>query len=228
MVNNNQINFSTVSLVLIGQIILSSTSVQAIQWNHTKLENDLFYLRNFNTSNIIDRVLSHNWTKNHECSTELNAIKKGLQNHEEWAIRGELYISLFHSENFPSSSFNACSVVDSWGNFPSGILQGNLYELGSFSECFHINRDGKPYNTQYCIGQGFLYKFNNALKLKKRMSYVGLGLCLPGKCNVMHLESVVNKVVHNDLRNMFIKIPKYECQREEYMTGWTPIDYVTM
>lgn len=122
-------------------------------------------------------------------------------------------------------------VGDSWGNFPSGILQGNLFELGSFRECFHIERDAKPYNTQYCIGHGFSFKrYNNVSNSKERVSYasISLGLCLPAKCAVEHLESVVNKVIHNDLRNMVVKIPKFQCQLEEYVTGWKPIDFITM
>lgn len=101
MARNDQKNFSMLCFLLIGQIVLSSICVQATQSDYTKLQKKLFYLRNFNTSNIIDRVLSHNWTKNHECLTELNAIKTGLQNHEEWAIRGTLYFSLHYFKYFP-------------------------------------------------------------------------------------------------------------------------------
>lgn len=46
--------------------------------------------------------------------------------------------------------------MDSWGNFPSGLfhpMSGNYFDLGSFSQCFHITRDGNAYKTQYCIGQ---------------------------------------------------------------------------
>lgn len=43
--------------------------------------------------------------------------------------------------------------MDSWGKIPSGVLSGNIYELGAFSQCFHIERENKPYETQYCSGQ---------------------------------------------------------------------------
>lgn len=45
------------------------------------------------------------------------------------------------------------AVVDAWGKLPSGILDGNLYELGAFSECFHIIRNGETYKARYCMGQ---------------------------------------------------------------------------
>lgn len=44
-------------------------------------------------------------------------------------------------------------AVDSWGNFPSGIFGGNFFDLGSFSQCFHIIRNESAYESQYCIGQ---------------------------------------------------------------------------
>lgn len=84
-------NFSIFSLFFIGQLILCSIGVQSAQATKSKydqVKSDLFYFRSINTSNIIDRVLSHNWTQNHECLTELKAIKTGLENHEEWALRG--------------------------------------------------------------------------------------------------------------------------------------------
>lgn len=33
------------------------------------------------------------------------------------------------------------------------IFSGNLYELGGFSQCLNIKRDGHRYKTQYCLGQ---------------------------------------------------------------------------
>lgn len=44
-------------------------------------------------------------------------------------------------------------VADAWGTFPSGIRDGNLFALGSFSQCFHIKKHGIDYKTQYCIGK---------------------------------------------------------------------------
>lgn len=45
------------------------------------------------------------------------------------------------------------SVADAWGTFPSGIRNGNLFSLGSFSQCIHTNKHGIDYKTQYCIGK---------------------------------------------------------------------------
>lgn len=68
-------------------VILSAISIQAIESNNKQTIEDLIFMRNFNKSNAIDAILSHNWTKNHECLMELNALKKGLIDHEGWAIK---------------------------------------------------------------------------------------------------------------------------------------------
>lgn len=42
-------------------------------------------------------------------------------------------------------------MIDSWGKIPSGILEGNVHELGSFTECLNLKRDGLKYESQYCM-----------------------------------------------------------------------------
>lgn len=49
--------------------------------------------------------------------------------------------------------FTQKSVLDSWGRIPSGILSGNLYDFGDFRRCFHLERNGEAYPTQYCLGR---------------------------------------------------------------------------
>lgn len=44
-------------------------------------------------------------------------------------------------------------VVDAWGKAPSSVLEGNFFELGGFSECFHIERNNSHYESKYCMGQ---------------------------------------------------------------------------
>lgn len=62
------------------------------------LDNDhlrnLLYLKYTNTSDIVDRILSRNWETDHECLMELNAIKTGFDNREEWAMRGKFDLKL--------------------------------------------------------------------------------------------------------------------------------------
>lgn len=48
-------------------------------------------------------------------------------------------------------------MIDAWGKFPSGLMEGNFYEFGAFSECFHIERETELYETKYCMGQLVLH-----------------------------------------------------------------------
>lgn len=59
--------------------------------------------------------------------------------------------------------FRVCLVVDAWGKLPSAIFQGNLFEFGGFSECFHIERNENVYKTQYCMAD-LVFDFNGIAK----------------------------------------------------------------
>lgn len=50
-----------------------------------------------------------------------------------------------------SCVFVVTAVLDAWGKIPSGFFEGNLFELGAFSECFHIERENELYQTKYCM-----------------------------------------------------------------------------
>lgn len=82
-------NKLSVLLCLISHIILPS----AIGGAHAvKPEIKSFFTmtRNINMSSAIDRIFSYNWTENNDCFIELNAIKQGLLEQEEWAMKCEL------------------------------------------------------------------------------------------------------------------------------------------
>lgn len=138
------------------------------------------------------------------------------------------------------------SVADAWGKFPSGIFdQANFFEPGSFSECLHIERNGKDYKTQYCIGQLMLETpeqrkakktSKNAIDLpyRQRLGYyyigpsISLGICLPATCAVDQLESSVNKIIHRRMPNMTVRIVKDYCQTEEFPSKFDTKDYVAL
>lgn len=89
MIAWHRIDFSKL-LLLISQILVESANF--VESNSL----DAFYLRNFNAINTINEILSRNWTENSECLNELNAVKNGIDKHEEWAIKGKLYFTLGH------------------------------------------------------------------------------------------------------------------------------------
>lgn len=50
-----------------------------------------------------------------------------------------------------SQYFVCIAVIDSWGKIPSGVLDGNLFEFGAFSQCLNIDRYDEAYKTKYCL-----------------------------------------------------------------------------
>lgn len=141
--------------------------------------------------------------------------------------------------------FCVFSVVDAWGKFPSGILNANFFEPGSFSQCFHIERNGANYKTQYCIGQLIveapgqretrkLPKNIVDLPFRQRLGYfntgpsISLGICLPSACAIDQLESNLNTIIHRRMRNMTVRILKDYCQTEEFPSEFDSKDYAAL
>ena len=133
-----------------------------------------------------------------------------------------------------------CSVVDAWGKFPAGIFNQNFFDPGSFSECFHIIRNGRNYKTQYCIGQLILESTEQWQKQQINKPFwprhdiyhtgpsISMGICLPSACLVEQLESDINRVIHQKSRDMIVRIPKDYCQSEETPSEFTILDFVAM
>lgn len=133
------------------QLLLFVITVHGVNYNNVE-KIDMFSVSNVNLSNIANEILDQDWTENLECLNELRKIQNGLKTSEKWSMKSGLifYCVISWNRNF----FVVCPplVVDAWGKFPPGILIGNSFEPGSFSECFRIDRNGANYETQYCIG----------------------------------------------------------------------------
>lgn len=56
---------------------------------------DIISNRNYNISNLIDGILFGDWLENIHCLVELNAIKRGLENFDEWGIKSRLFLHLY-------------------------------------------------------------------------------------------------------------------------------------
>ncbi len=65
--------------------------------------------------------------------------------------------------------------MDAWGKFPSGVMQGNIFWIGSPSECEHHLRGlnnsvlEQPFRTHTCV-------INNNYANYIRVVY---GICVP-------------------------------------------------
>jgi hypothetical protein len=81
--------------------------------------------------------------------------------------------------------------MDAWGKLPSGLMQGNIYWIGSVSECEHHLRGlnnsvvEQPFLTRTCV-------IGNGYSDTVRPVY---GICVPQSCNPNDIAELVNRRV---------------------------------
>ena len=73
-------------------IILLLISISVECHNFDKFKKNLISVKNLDIFYGINEILFGNWTQDRQCLTELNAIKNGLKNSEEWAFKGKLIV----------------------------------------------------------------------------------------------------------------------------------------
>lgn len=119
-------------ILIVNCVFGSDSKFNPIFFNIDRILYEVFTDKSdFNHSQGIIESMSLNWTANHDCFIQLDAIERGVRNLEEWSMM----------------------ILDSWGKIPAGIMSGNYFDLGAFSQCFHIKQNDTHYPTQYCIGQ---------------------------------------------------------------------------
>lgn len=183
----------------------------ALPFDFEKIKNDLFWLTKFSVLDLLKLKKS-----DLQCFDELKKIKNGLQNTEQWAMK----------------------LVDSWGKIPSAVFSGNSFEFGGFSECFHIERDQKSYDTKYCLGNLILnidsltnphnaamnpmmleeesmFQARMAMPQPETGTAITFGVCLPTTCSLDYLEQMLNNIIQSKMQNVTVKLPSKTCQFEE-------------
>lgn len=82
-----------------------------------------------------------------------------------------------------------CLALDAWGKLPSGLMQGNIYWVGSVSECEHRLRSfndsviEQPFPTRSCM-------IGNGMSSTVRPVY---GVCVPKSCSANDIVEYVNR-----------------------------------
>ncbi|XP_039494712.1 nose resistant to fluoxetine protein 6 isoform X1 [Drosophila santomea] len=117
------------------------------------------------------------------CMAKLAAVMIGLSSRQIWALK----------------------MIDSWGTVPSGLLTGNVYDLGNFDECLSINKviSGQRITGKYC--------FLLANKMR-------IATCFPASCSSTQMEPFVKKLmalVHLNSSSIDMRISDASCQTSE-------------
>ncbi|XP_055304069.1 nose resistant to fluoxetine protein 6-like isoform X1 [Sitodiplosis mosellana] len=221
-------------IFIVISIKLCQANLDLFDFEHVK--NDLFSGNYFNITNKASAFDDQQSIESPEkCAIEINQIKNGLTENEIWAMK----------------------IVDSWGKIPSGILNGNFYEFGAFSECLNIDRYGDPYKTKYCLG----HLFFNSSEISRSKSYqskvhhvilqavdepkitprmalptpdaslgptITFGICLPVPCSLDLLEPLINELIHEKVQNISVQLNRNSVQFQENDFELKTIDIVTI
>lgn len=79
----SRMKYLVIFVACIECVIAKSNHANINVFDFEQIKNDLFS----NVPNLISENGSPNWTESHNCLSELNAIKNGLNNLEEWAVK---------------------------------------------------------------------------------------------------------------------------------------------
>lgn len=122
-------------------------------------------------------------------------------------------------------------MIDSWGFIPSGVLTGNLYDLGNFDECVNIRAAGSQASTirgKYCfltVSPGELFGITTGAI--GRLS-IKTATCFPASCSGSHMSQFIGqmmeRVLNLNISSSALKINDSGCQTNEV----EPLDGLTI
>ncbi|EDW98154.1 nose resistant to fluoxetine protein 6 [Drosophila yakuba] len=132
------------------------------------------------------------------CLSDLAALMTGLSNGQYWALK----------------------MFDAWGSKPSGLLTGNMYDLGNFDECLNINKEvslGRTIQGKYCF-----LSVSPAQALGVQSSIIGrfnTATCLPASCSATQMNtfvgSLMKQLLNVTIPSSAMSISESSCQTSE-------------
>ncbi|XP_041450213.1 nose resistant to fluoxetine protein 6-like [Drosophila obscura] len=104
-----------------------------------------------------------------ECLADLALLTQDLESAEIWAVR----------------------MIDSWGSLPSGILYGNLRDLGNYDECLnidHVVTTSHSVQGKYCFA-----KVSLAPSISSLLS-IKTAVCFPASCSTALMDTMLRRL----------------------------------
>nr|XP_016931644.1 O-acyltransferase like protein [Drosophila suzukii] len=121
------------------------------------------------------------------CLSDMSKLMTALQGGQYWALK----------------------MIDAWGSIPSGILSGNLYDLGNFDECINIEKEN--IRGKYC--------FLTASPKQFQGLSITTATCFPASCSASHmnkfLAQLTKRVLNLNITNSLMSISDSTCQTNE-------------
>ncbi|KAH8360230.1 hypothetical protein KR093_011437 [Drosophila rubida] len=125
------------------------------------------------------------------CLADMAQLMSGLSSLSYWALRSKCDSRTLEIQ----FNFFEITVIDSWGSIPSGILYGNLIDMGNYDECIKINKATADNNHairgKYCFAT-----------ISLRVS-LKIAVCFPATCSADMMDTFISRIA-NGLLNVNI------------------------
>ncbi|KAF5288412.1 hypothetical protein FQR65_LT12025 [Abscondita terminalis] len=167
------------------------------------LLNNRFESNAFNISDVssvvLDTLKSH--VKNHfnvtpECNSDLLLFLSELEKQQEWAIK----------------------MLDASSKLQSGILEGNIHDIGAFDECIRIKEELESNKIvgKYCL---LHIKTSDFIHSNIHIANVGLrrGICLPDTCSNSDIITMLKNY------NITVFLQDSNCQTDSYASTFDTV-----
>jgi Nose resistant-to-fluoxetine protein, N-terminal domain len=129
-------------------------------------------------------VLPQSFDVNSLCSQQLSYFQTNLNHNVLWARK----------------------LRDSWGNLPSGVFSGNLYDFGNFDQCIGFKYKSSKVGDilgQHCT---LLTPFDQGDDSNQKTSKfmvptrdsqinLGIGICFPASCHPNQVKEIANELL---------------------------------
>ncbi|XP_066592062.1 uncharacterized protein [Prorops nasuta] len=130
---------------------------------------------------------------------------------------------LLYAEGIARREMWALKMLDSSSKIPSGILQGNIQELGMFDECMGVQTTIRDVELR---GRHCMYSF---VAGNLSFYYPTLSICIPAACDNNSLAYILNNSLINDpaIGKTGLQLSSVTCTRVE-PEKWEPAAILTL
>ena len=113
----------------------------------------------------------------------------------------------YFQDNLDSKVLWARKFRDSWGEFPSGVFTGNVYDFGNFDQCVKFNHYSNEVGEilgqhctlmiQYDLDGDSALMARFMMPKKNSEINVGIGICFPTSCDPQQVKQIADEYLMN-------------------------------
>ncbi|XP_051175755.1 nose resistant to fluoxetine protein 6-like isoform X2 [Leptopilina boulardi] len=165
----------TVILLVIKLTLVLLCFISSVKGNLSNHQNNTI-LNNGNIQIIFNNLEAKNILNNYskfklnKCSIDIYLLIQEVKKLQPWAL----------------------SMIDASTKIPSGLLQGNVVDLGMFDECINIH--GNLTNKRIINGRHCIYTLNFLINNVVFDLKPKFGMCLPSSCDIEDVVNIIDNI----------------------------------